>query len=579
MYQYKHIFLFRVTAACINLQSYDERFEDMQKLIVSLEQRCSTSTKLISLAQQCTEEVRAESLQKLDAYYKEFKEFKSENTKVIDSYQRQLSNTQKSLDSVSSYELKLKTIENRLEIIEQEQRTMQYQTKEDTLAIHNKFNNVELSQTELSSSIESIRGTISRLTFDLEESVARTNTYVRTIEERMNNSIESTKEALKDDVFSLDAKVTNQYNDCKSMIQNNNLETITSIKKHYNSMNNDIDEFRKKWEEDIESLTNKTNQHIHNQIDSVQNYINQNIDGMKYKQDEQANSILDLENDIYSNLQTIQSNICDLSQDQFDNSSKFEYITKSIEERIDVINESNHQLTNSMMSQSRSYNDLMLQSKANSVSINQLMDMSMSLSSPISAMKRPPMNYNNDVYMNSYNNDQFSTTDGNNTYQQSNSNHHPSLSTSNISPYHPHDDGILPTMSVSSGIRDSKVRWSLDHLPPTTTTQTSNNSINQATTSYDDADVAGNIQSNNSIYSNNYNNLQPPRSSSFEPSARNNNVYNNQENENYSIENNNSKVDNSQTMNEVDDTSIDTTQVIEKFVDIYNTDQKNINKR
>lgn len=44
----------RISAACLGVQAYDDRFNDMQKLIVGLEQRCANTTRLTALAQQCT---------------------------------------------------------------------------------------------------------------------------------------------------------------------------------------------------------------------------------------------------------------------------------------------------------------------------------------------------------------------------------------------------------------------------------------------------------------------------------------------------------------------------------------------
>ena len=44
----------RVSAACLGVQAYDQRFNDMQQLIVTLEQRCGSTTRLVGLAQQCT---------------------------------------------------------------------------------------------------------------------------------------------------------------------------------------------------------------------------------------------------------------------------------------------------------------------------------------------------------------------------------------------------------------------------------------------------------------------------------------------------------------------------------------------
>jgi hypothetical protein len=45
----------RVSAACLTAQSYEDRFNDMQTMIKTLEQRCGSNVKLIALAQQCTE--------------------------------------------------------------------------------------------------------------------------------------------------------------------------------------------------------------------------------------------------------------------------------------------------------------------------------------------------------------------------------------------------------------------------------------------------------------------------------------------------------------------------------------------
>ena len=49
-----------MSAACLGVQAYDQRFNDMQTLIVTLDERCGNTTRLVSLAQQCTQELRTE---------------------------------------------------------------------------------------------------------------------------------------------------------------------------------------------------------------------------------------------------------------------------------------------------------------------------------------------------------------------------------------------------------------------------------------------------------------------------------------------------------------------------------------
>ena len=48
----------RVSAACLSVHTYEERFTDMQSLIVNLEQKYQTSNKLLILNQQCVEDLK-----------------------------------------------------------------------------------------------------------------------------------------------------------------------------------------------------------------------------------------------------------------------------------------------------------------------------------------------------------------------------------------------------------------------------------------------------------------------------------------------------------------------------------------
>lgn len=56
----------RVSAACLGVQAYEQRFNDMQALIVALEQRCGTTTRMLGLSQQCTEELRKATFDEIE---------------------------------------------------------------------------------------------------------------------------------------------------------------------------------------------------------------------------------------------------------------------------------------------------------------------------------------------------------------------------------------------------------------------------------------------------------------------------------------------------------------------------------
>ena len=78
----------RVSAACLGVQSYDQRFTDMQQLIVSLEQRCASTTRLVSLAQQCTEELREETERKIHGLIQDVRKEHKGVIRLLLNYQK-----------------------------------------------------------------------------------------------------------------------------------------------------------------------------------------------------------------------------------------------------------------------------------------------------------------------------------------------------------------------------------------------------------------------------------------------------------------------------------------------------------
>jgi hypothetical protein len=96
----------RVSTACLTVQSYDDKFTDMQNLFVNLEARCNTTTKLISLAQQCSEEFRAENITLVDKLKAEHAEERNINMKLFDKMSAriaQLENKILAVDTIGIY--------------------------------------------------------------------------------------------------------------------------------------------------------------------------------------------------------------------------------------------------------------------------------------------------------------------------------------------------------------------------------------------------------------------------------------------------------------------------------------------
>jgi len=91
----------------MSVQSYDDRFNDIQNLILTIEQRYSSSTKLIALAQQCSEEIRSEAMQKIDSNYQDFKAYRIDSNKLIESQGKQINYLSNIIDKLLTLESKI----------------------------------------------------------------------------------------------------------------------------------------------------------------------------------------------------------------------------------------------------------------------------------------------------------------------------------------------------------------------------------------------------------------------------------------------------------------------------------------
>ena len=91
----------RVSAACLGVQSYDQRIYDMQSLIVHLEERIAGTTRLLALSQQCGEVINTVFASKysidLHISYHEPSSFRNSKPKRINASNQYLDKCDRSI--------------------------------------------------------------------------------------------------------------------------------------------------------------------------------------------------------------------------------------------------------------------------------------------------------------------------------------------------------------------------------------------------------------------------------------------------------------------------------------------------
>ncbi len=104
----------RVSSACMVVSAYDQRFNEMQALIVSLESRLSTNTKLLSIAQKCTEEVKIDLDTRLDGLIEKVKKDHEGYEKNISNHASRIEEAEEAITDLSILPGRVHNLETRM---------------------------------------------------------------------------------------------------------------------------------------------------------------------------------------------------------------------------------------------------------------------------------------------------------------------------------------------------------------------------------------------------------------------------------------------------------------------------------
>ncbi len=230
----------RVSNACLTVQGYDQKFADLTNLIVNLEQRCNGTTKLVSLAQQCSEEIRTENqvyTSKMSSENKEEREqymasIHKMNTKIIS-----LEDTVKSLPTLHS---KLSLLESKYHSLEQEKAKSDLLHQSEIQVNKSKVDFLVSENSELKKQIEHLNTLISRNAFDSEEADKKLKGSITLVETRNKEQLKSLSDSLEAKLHSVDCKHNNHFDTISYSISQREIELNNIHSKQYYNINNDM---------------------------------------------------------------------------------------------------------------------------------------------------------------------------------------------------------------------------------------------------------------------------------------------------------------------------------------------------
>lgn len=180
----------RVSAACLGVQGYDDKINDLHTYVTSLEQRCLNNTKLVDIAQQCTLELRSENDSKHKALSESVRSEHMDMQRVMQAMSTRISAVEQSISILPVLQSKIDTIEARIDKLDQRQASFEVVTchRDDEVAIS--LDSLRDDATSLRSSINELTTAVSKQSFELQETESRFKESVANVESSAKSGLE-----------------------------------------------------------------------------------------------------------------------------------------------------------------------------------------------------------------------------------------------------------------------------------------------------------------------------------------------------------------------------------------------------
>ena len=198
----------RVSAACLGVNAYDQRFNDMQSLIVSLEQRCAATTRLVGLAQQCTEEVRLETDNKIDSLARDARDDHANVNAMFQAMSSRVSVAEQSIATLASMAGRIDTLEQRAAELEGTLRAQQAAREEERLAANVRLEELESYKRNSHEVLQKVQTELSKQGLDIDENNKRTSNLLLSIEERLTALQTRHKEELSEKLQETNSRIS-----------------------------------------------------------------------------------------------------------------------------------------------------------------------------------------------------------------------------------------------------------------------------------------------------------------------------------------------------------------------------------
>ena len=220
----------RVSAACLGVQAYDQKFTDMQTMIVGLEQRCSSTTRLVALSQQCTEELRSNVFAEIEKLSNRNNSQHIEVQRSITILNNKIASLEENFNKVLDLSRKVNNIERDVGKVAIATENMDEQTKKAFKDVDMKLEPMQSTLTDACNSITSLQSSVSRQGVDVMELERRQSNAMVTMEGKFSDMLTIDRDENTRRLQNFSSKINHEFESVENDISSREVKVLKAFK-------------------------------------------------------------------------------------------------------------------------------------------------------------------------------------------------------------------------------------------------------------------------------------------------------------------------------------------------------------
>jgi len=243
----------RVSSACMSVQAYDQKFTDMQAMIIGLEQRSSSTTRLVSLSQQCIEELRANVFTEIEKQAQRSTAMHTELQRSVQILNSKLNTVEEGLHSVSSLPMKVTALEREIARLNLAIQSVDDMTKKSFKDVDIRIDPIESNVADALQSITSLQAAVSRQGLDTSELERRQSNSLMTLENKTAELMSNDRDEVARKLQNLSNKVNYEFENMDKNNHSREAKMMGAIKSDFKAAQEEMHLVRSALEGQIKS--------------------------------------------------------------------------------------------------------------------------------------------------------------------------------------------------------------------------------------------------------------------------------------------------------------------------------------